>query len=268
MEAVHGHGCAGQPHPQGLAERRGGVDRHGLDSEPPRQGTGEQPLPDACAVASVHDAQHLAGVQVHDRGHPRLDPLPRRGLVLAEPAHRSVAVLVDPEPLRSQGVHVRQGLGGCVEGLLDQPPRHPVRRGGLCRGTAGDHDRLHQGAQQPVSRACPAWDLVGGLGERTARAGRLGAEPAPLAPDHHRCPGDRNIAQALEPAVLHSFGDDPAARAARHCGGLDRDPADAETGDRGGEDAVFGQVEDHGGSAGLLRRRLDQGSWFLTVADD
>jgi hypothetical protein len=56
------------------------------------------------------------------------------------------------------------------------------------------------------------------------------------------------------------------ARRARSCSLASH--AEAQRRHGCGEHTVFGQVEDHGGSTRLPRRRLDQGSWFLFRTND
>lgn len=54
-------------------------------------------------------------------------------------------MLIDPEPLRRQRVHVRQSRRGHGQRRLYEPPRDQIRTGGLVRGAAGNHERIHEG---------------------------------------------------------------------------------------------------------------------------
>ncbi len=77
------------------------------DPVPPGRAASGQPAADRGRVAAVDDTEDLAAVGVHDGRHPRLDPPPATVLV-AEPAHPPVAVLVDPDPTDLQVVDVGQ----------------------------------------------------------------------------------------------------------------------------------------------------------------
>jgi hypothetical protein len=70
------------------------------------------------------------------------------------------------------GIHfpVNHEEPGCrhVQGPLDQPPRNPVRGGGLGGGAAGINDSGDEHVPQPAGGTGPARDLDGGFEEGPA----------------------------------------------------------------------------------------------------
>jgi hypothetical protein len=75
-------------------------------SPPPGSGSpggaaGGQPAADGGGVAAVNDAQYLSGVGIDNRRHPWLDS-PPAAVLMAEPAHPSVAVLIDSQTTHRQ----------------------------------------------------------------------------------------------------------------------------------------------------------------------
>ena len=106
------------------------------------QRPGEEPVANTLVVASVHNVQDLAGIQVNDRSRPRLVPSPGlRGRVLEEP-HGPIPVLIDTQHPRCQEIHVRKAEHGVTDDLLNQPPGDPERSGCLRHGTTGIDDCL------------------------------------------------------------------------------------------------------------------------------
>lgn len=87
VEMINSDSGSGKPHPQGLPERRGGIDRDHLHSQAPLKGPGEQPVPDTLVVAAVDHTKELTGVQIHDGSHPRLEPCPRLRCRVLKVAH-------------------------------------------------------------------------------------------------------------------------------------------------------------------------------------
>ena len=104
VERIDADRGVGQVLAHGLAERRGRVDRHHLDLVTPSNRPGPQPLADGVAVTPVDHPQHPPGVQVEERGHPRLVASPRSvGPTVV--AHGSVPVLIDPQPAHHHRVN-------------------------------------------------------------------------------------------------------------------------------------------------------------------
>ncbi|MCU1566819.1 MAG: hypothetical protein JWQ56_1756 [Pseudarthrobacter sp.] len=251
---------AWKPHPQGLAERRRGVDGDDLHTQAPLKRPGEEPVSDAFTVAAVHDSQDLSGVQIDDGGHPGFVAFPSLGDWVAEEPHRPVAVLTNAEHPRCQGINIRQRQRCGIQSPLHQPPGDTERGGSLRRRPAGSNHGGYQGVPEPAGGPCPARNLGCFLGECPARAQVLIAEESSLGPHHFDRPGDRNVTQALGPAGMHAGADHPARRAAGLGSGSDVDPSLTECKNLGTGDAVVGQVEDGGGSIGARGSRLDQGS--------
>lgn len=92
---INGYGCAGQPHPQGFPKPSRRVDRDGLNSEAPLQGPFDQPCSDSGVVSPVNSTEDLPSIQINNRRHPRLDPLPRIGFRIFEEADGPEAVFID-----------------------------------------------------------------------------------------------------------------------------------------------------------------------------
>lgn len=236
-------------------ERRRRVDGNDLHPQAPLKRTGEQPLPDTLTVTAVQDPQDLSGVQIDDGGHPGFVAFPGLGSRVAEEPHGPVAVFIDTEHPRCQGVNVRQRQRRGTQSPLDQPPRDPERRGGLGGGPAGSDHGGHQCLTESAGGPCPARDLGCFLGEGLARAQVLVAEESPLGPDNFDRTGDRDVTQALWPAGMHSTADHAAQWTAGLGGGHDADPPLTEGKDLGIGDAVVGQVENGGGSIGARGSR-------------
>ena len=108
MEVIDRDRGTGQPHPQRFAECCGGIDRHYLHGQTPCQRPGEEPVPDALVVPAVHYAQDLAGVQIHDRGHPGFTSCPGLRDRVLKIAYGPEPVLIDAEHPRAERVYVGQ----------------------------------------------------------------------------------------------------------------------------------------------------------------
>ena len=250
---------------QRLAERRRRVDRHHLHGLPPGHRAGGQPGANAGGVTAVDHAEHPAAVGVDQSGHPRL-VAPPAAVLVAEEAHRAVAVLIDAQPAHQHVVGVGDQVGGRGQHGLHQPPGHPVGAGDLAGRPAADHDGGDQRPAQPGGRAGEGRHLVGDLAEGASRAAGLVAEAAALDPDQFHRPGHRQIAQPLPAVGVHTNGEHPADRAAGWVGGLHLDPAHAVLGVDGAQHAVVGQVEDRARSVTLRARRLEAGPRALNVS--
>ncbi len=196
MELVDRDRGAGQVGPQCLAERGRRVDRDYLDPLPPGLRALGEPVTHGGGVPAVDDAEDLPGGEVDQGRHPWLEPSPGP-FVGTEPAHRPIAVLIDPQTRHPHVVSGGKGHCGRCQCGLDQPPRDAMSPSDF-RGCSArsDHGR-DELVPQPRRRARAVRDLVGGLPERAPCAGRLEAEPAPLGPHHLHRPGHGDIAHSL-----------------------------------------------------------------------
>jgi hypothetical protein len=124
-------------------------------------------------------------------------------LIIAEPAHPSVAVLIDAEPADMQVVDLRQQHCSGIDRGLHRPPRHPNIGGDLGDGTARVDHCAQQCCSQPGRAASPQRQLVGGRGERPPSTGRLCTNQSRLANHHLHSARVRHITNLLLGPSVH-----------------------------------------------------------------
>lgn len=168
VEVVHRHSRLGQPAPHRGAERGRRVNRDHLDPTPPPPRLRGGPVGDRACITTVHDVDHLAGGQVDEGSHPRLDPPPGTCMVL-EPTHTTEPVLIDPQVANQPqpGPTPLPERSCClVDEALDRGPRHRELGGDPVDGADLAGDRVQDRVLQPLREPCAGRDLRGVLGER------------------------------------------------------------------------------------------------------
>jgi hypothetical protein len=135
-------------------------------------------------------------------------------VLVTEPAHPAVAVLINPESAHPQVVHVRQQQRCGGDRGLHGPPRHAVVGCDLSDSPARVDHRRQDRRLQPSGASGPRRQLLRHRSERAPATGRLDARQPRLA-DHHLHPtGVPDVTDPLHTPRVHTRRHRPALGAA------------------------------------------------------